>query len=180
LKQISITVTETAQWHALIGKAEYKAHFLLPQGIEDYLVRLFLRVERFDLPVFKATDAQESLICKEEKLQCLGDQCLLLCGFYPEASDQYGIALESFVSMGAEAYRKLARVGYDEDHMIFDYLGTNFNQVAELLCYVNDFSSDTTKKYQNRMYKDEEGFSFSVKRTESIPFSSPISYRVLN
>ena len=82
--------------------------------------------------------------------------------------------------MGAEAYKKLARAGYDEDQMIYEYLAANFDQVAEFLCCVNDCSSGSTRKYENKIDKDDEGLSFSLERTESIPFSSPISNRVLN
>ncbi|MFT5395381.1 MAG: EAL domain-containing protein (putative c-di-GMP-specific phosphodiesterase class I) [Gammaproteobacteria bacterium] len=36
MKHIAITVNETAHWHALIGKAEYLTHHLLPHGIDDF------------------------------------------------------------------------------------------------------------------------------------------------
>ena len=180
LRQISITVTETAHWHALIGKAEYLARHLLPSGIEDYLVRLFMRFEQDEISVLQEKRNQERVASMEEKLQRLGDQCLLLCGFYPEASQAYGISLDEFVSMGAEAYKKLASIEYGEDEMIFEYLAANFDQVARLLCYISDFSSKSVIRQANNAAEDYEEFAVSLKRTERIPFSSPISHRVLN
>jgi hypothetical protein len=180
VKQISITVTETAHWHALIGKAEYTARHLLPNGIEDYLVRLFMRFEQEECSVFQEKRNQERSVSSEEKLQRLGDQCLLLCGFYPEASQEYGVALDEFVSMGAEAYQKLASLEYGEDEMIFEYLAANFDQVAELLCYISNISSKSVKRQAHKTAEAYEEFAVSPKRTEQIPFSSPISHRVLN
>lgn len=84
MRQISITVSEAAHWHALIGKAEHIARHLLPQGIEDYLIRLFMRVEQEETSAFKE-QGKDGVVSAEEKLQRLGDQCLMLCGFYPEA-----------------------------------------------------------------------------------------------
>lgn len=180
MRQITITVTETAHWHALIGKAEYIARHLLPHGIEDYLVRLFMRFEQEKTSIFQEKRDQERIVSTEEKLQRLGDQCLLLCGFYPEATQEYGVALDEFVSMGAETYQKLASMEYGEDEMIFKYLAANFDQVAELLCYISDFSGKSVRRQAHKAAEDYEGFAVSLKRTEQIPFSSPISHRVLN
>lgn len=62
MRHISITVTETAHWHALIGKAEYVASQLLPYGIEDYLVRLFMRFEQEESSVFQEKQDQERAV----------------------------------------------------------------------------------------------------------------------
>jgi len=180
LRQISITVTETAHWHALIGKAEYMACNLLPHGIEDYLVRLFMRFDHEEISEFQENQDKERIISDEEKLRRLGDQCLLLCGFYPEASQEYGVALDEFISMGAEAYQKLASIEYGEDEMIFEYLSANFDQVAEVLCYISDFSGTSVKRQAHKTTENYEELAMALKRTEQIPFSSLITNRVLN
>jgi hypothetical protein len=179
LRQISITVNETAHWHALIGKAEHISRHLLPQGIEDYLVRLFLRLEQEETSVFQEIHNKEVVVSPEEKLQRLGDQCLMLCGFYPEASQEYGVAIDEFISMGIESYKKLASVEYGENEMIFAYLAENFVQVADLLYYINSFSDNSVKRQTYKMEENHDEFDLPL-QAEQISFSSPISHRVLN
>lgn len=180
MRQISITVPETAHWHALIGRAEHLTHHLLPQGIEDYLIRLFMRIEQEENGDCREKLNIQSDATKENKLQRLGDQCLMLCGFYPEASEEYGIAKDEFISMGMESYKKLASLEYGENEMIFVYLAENFVQVSELLCYISHISDKSVKKQFYNTPKDDSSFQVPLKKTENISFSSPISYRVLN
>lgn len=179
MKQISISVPETAHWHALIGKAEHIASHLLPQGIEDYLIRLFMRIEKEEMTVLKENPDQIKIDSTESKLRRLGDQCLMLCSFYPEASDEFGVAKEEFVSMGVESYKKLASLEYGENEIIFEYLAENFMHVCEMLNCINRFpdKSDLRQLYQTENDSDE--FIMPLK-AENISFSSPISHRVLN
>jgi hypothetical protein len=179
LRQISITVSETAHWHALIGKAEHIAHHLLPQGIENYLVRLFMRIEQEETIVFQEKQNRE-LVNAKEKLQRLGDQCLMLCGFYPEASQEYGVAMDEFISMGVESYKKLASLEYGENEIIFEYLAENFVQVSSLLCYISGFSDKSVKRQNYKVAENYDEFEISLKQTKQISFSSSISHRVLN
>ncbi len=180
LRQISITVPETAHWHALIGKAEHIAHHLLPQGIENYLIRLFMRIEQEETSIFRNDENHDQMISAENKLQRLGDQCLMLCGFYPEASDEYGVAMDEFISMGVESYKKLASLEYGENEMIFEYLAENFVQVSDLLCHINSFSDKSVKRQFYKSAENHEEFAAPLRKVENISFSSPISYRVLN
>ena len=120
------------------------------------------------------------LASSEEKLQRLGDQSLLLCGFYPQASQESGVALNEFIAMGTEAYKKLASLTHGEEEMIYEYLAVNFSQVAELICYVAEFSD---KPVNNPLYKISEQHddtAAAFKRAIPPQFSSPISHRVLN
>ena len=178
MRQISLTVSETAHWYALIGRAEHIARHLLPQGIEDYLIRLFLRVERNESELSKEADANS--LNDEYKLQKLADQCLMLCGFYPEASQEYGIAIKEFVDMGIESYKKLASMETGENEIIYSYLTENFIQVSELLNYINQISHKNVAKpyYGKKMNYDE--VLIPQKQIANISFSSPISHRVLN
>jgi hypothetical protein len=180
VKHISITVNESAHWHALIGKAEYLAHHLLPHGIENYLVRLFMRFEQEETAIFQKKIGQKRIDSTEEKLQRLGDQCLLLCGFYPEASQEYGVMLEEFESMGAEAYKKLASLEYGEDEMIFEYLAANFDLVAELICYISGSKGKSVRRKTSQTTEENKALAVLLKQTEQIPFTSLISHRVLN
>lgn len=180
MRHIAITVNETAHWHALIGKAEYLTHHLLPHGIEDYLVRLFLRFEQEDIQDSRKISESSELASSEEKLRRLGDQCLLLCGFYPQASQEYGIALDEFTSMGSEAYKKLSSLVAGEEEMIYEYLAVNFAQVSELICYISEFSDKPINTHRYKITEQSEDAIASFKRAVPPQFSSPISHRVLN
>jgi hypothetical protein len=181
LRQISISVPETAYWHALLGKAEHVAHQLLPQGIENYLIRLFMRIEQEEKAGFiRDKNLDENSASTEHKLQRLADQCLMLCGFYPEASEEYGVAMDEFISMGIESYKKLASLEYGENEMIFEYLAENFVQVSELLYHISNFSGQSVQKHIYRTSEESRELDTSFKKIENISFSSPISHRVLN
>lgn len=179
MAHISITVPETAHWHALIGKAEFLSRRILPQGIEDYLIRLFMRFER-EGSAIQTENMSPEAVTMNMKLKCLGDQCLLLCGFYPEASLEYGVALEEFISMGTEAYQKLASSESGEDAMTFEYLASHFKQVSELLYFINEFTGRQVNTPAYVLENEYEEFSLSVSRVEQPSFSSPITHRVLN
>jgi hypothetical protein len=180
MRHIAITVNETAHWHALIGKAEYLTHHLLPHGIEDYLVRLFLRFEQEETKDLRKMPETVQTLNTEEKLCRLGDQCLLLCGFYPQASQEYGIALDEFISMGSEAYKKMASLADGEEEMIYEYLSVNFSQVVDLICYITEFSDKSINNYQPRITEQHDDTVVSFKQAIPPQFSSPISHRVLN
>lgn len=180
MRQISITVAETAHWHALIGKAEHTSRHILPQGIEDYLVRLFMRVEQEETLAYMQNSDLTKANDSENKLQSLGDKCLMLCGFYPEAAEDYGISIDEFVSMGATAYKKQASIEHDENGMIFEYLAQNFLQVSELLYHMSSFSDQSVKRQCYETMGSRLELDISFKQEEKISFSSPISYRVLN
>lgn len=180
MRQISITVSETAHWHALIGRAEHISRHLLPQGIEDYLIRLFMRVEQEEITVHKENQGKKDAVSAERKLQRLGDQCLMLCGFYPEASQEFGVAMDEFISMGAESYKKLASLEYGENEMIFEYLAENFSQVSDLLCYISRFSRNSDNKHAYKAEENYDKFETPFKQVEKVSFSSPISHRILN
>ena len=180
MAQISITVSETARWHALIGRAEYFAHELLPHNIEDYLVRLFMRFNQQETPLAAEFSRAKQLTAIDDKLQNLGDQCLLLCGFYPEAAVEYGVSLDEFASMGREAFQKLATSRDNENSIIFEFLANNFVQVSELLCYINDYTECSKGDPINIENQDLESLTIIFNRSENHPFRSFMTHRVLN
>ena len=181
MRQISLSTSETAHWYVLIGKAEHITCRLLPQGIEDYLIRLFMRVEQSECTDLQDMLAQNEAEKAECKLQRLADQCLMLCGFYPEASEEYGIAMNEFVEMGIESYKELASIEKGENEIIYSYLTKNFVQVSELLNYIYQIShKNVAKPYYTTAINNQEAIKFPLKQIEDISFSSPISHRVFN
>lgn len=180
MRQITLTTSETAHWYALIGRAEHVASHLLPQGIEDYLVRLFMRVDQNEAMPLQDMAARTETESPERKLQKLADRCLMLCGFYPEASEEYGVAIDEFIEMGIESYRKLSSIESGENEIIYSFLTENFVQVSELLNYINQIShKNVTRPCCKTMVSNKE-INIPQKQIANISFSSPISHRVLN
>ena len=80
----------------------------------------------------------------------------MLCGFYPEASLEFGVALDEFETMGSEAYQKLASIEFGEDEMIYEYLATNFDQVTGLLCHISGLSGKSVRRQGHKTTEDYE------------------------
>ena len=181
MRQISLSTSETAHWYVLIGKAEHISSCLLPQGIEDYLIRLFMRLEQNQPRDLQDRGAQTEAEKARCKLQKLAEQCLMLCGFYPEASEEYGVAMDEFVEMGIESYKELALIENGENEIIYSYLTKNFVQVSELLNYIYQIShKNVAKPYYTTAINNQEAIKFPLKQIEDISFSSRISHRVFN
>ena len=67
-----------------------------------------------------------------QRLQQLGERCLLLCVFYPGIVDEYDLELEHFIVVGIDTYKTLAMHELD-DEGIFSYLASYFlSIIAEL------------------------------------------------
>ncbi len=159
MKQISITLAETAHWHALIGRAEYLVQQFLPVSIVDYLVTLFLRLEKDSEFICRSMpqpqSEKESVM--NDRLQYLGDKCLLLCGFYPDISQEYDVDLQEFVHMGRQAYRSLAKVENGDDALTFEYLASNFEAIIEMLSRIHQLSNANIKATADVRYTVAKG-----------------------
>lgn len=142
VKKIAITLTETAQWHALLGRAEYLLQNCLPEDVTHYLVRLFLNLTREDMSREKILmTAGEETRDADEKLQRVADRCLMISGFYPDIVSVYDVAPDEFIKMGKNAYRALANKTDMEVAPVFTYLDTNFHMVVEMLNRILQLSS---------------------------------------
>lgn len=142
VKKIAITLTETAQWHALLGRAEYLLQKCLPEDVTHYLVRLFLNLTREDMSREKILmTAGEETRAADDKLQRVADRCLMISGFYPDIVSVYDVAPDEFIKMGKNAYRALANNTDMEAAVVYSYLDSNFDMVVEMLNRILQFSS---------------------------------------
>lgn len=157
---------ESAHWYAMLGRAEYMIQDSLPEEVEYYLVNLFFRQDKEALVVF---DGQHAFFTNDSeesdyaKLQRLGDKCLLLCGFFPEFSQMYRVAMEDWLDMGANAYRRLILLADEDEESLFQFLSNNFSSVAELLAQMQQISSHSIKKIRKNNHRSKNVTGFNHK-----------------
>jgi hypothetical protein len=140
VEQVPLYLPETARWYALISQAEYETRCQLPVDAEHYLVRMLLRFTKEqenryvqeDRPEMSGGERQKSY----EKLNRLGDQCLLMTGLFPDHQGKYPFPFSHFVETGENAYRELAR-GRDRQGL-FTFLGDNFVLLMDVLQQVRE------------------------------------------
>ncbi len=142
VKNIAITLSETAQWHALLGRAEYLSQQCLPEDVAHYLVRLFLLLTREDMSDEQMQIRRDNAVSEsEEKLQRIANKCLLICGFYPDITRAYEVAPEDFIKTGKNAYQTLAKHTDMDTAKVYTYLANNFDMVVEMLNRISQLSS---------------------------------------
>ena len=166
LKQVAITVPESAHWYAMLGRAEYMMQDSLPEGVGHYLVQIFFRQDKESLFVL---DGQNSFFSNNSrasdytKLQRLGDKCLLLCGFYPEFCQMYGMDLKNWLEMGAGAYRKLTLLADEEEESIYQIMSDNFSSDVDILVNMQQMSIKSMKTTSNTVYRSKKETVFNYK-----------------
>lgn len=134
VKNIAITLSETAQWHALLGRAEYLLEHCLPEEVTHYLVRLFLNITREDMGLENILmNVGEEISDADEKLQRVADRCLMIGGFYPDIANIYDVTEDELIQMGRNAYRALAKNTDMETAAVYTYLDRNFDRVVDML-----------------------------------------------
>lgn len=116
-----------------------KTHgFELPTDIEHYVVLLL--ADHVDRPEWMPEDSfAESYfkIHNSSSAKELGDECLFLCGVFPEYTKRHGLDTEYYANIGISSYR---RVGRDLRRELFEDLGTHFNTVSTFInCTVRQY-----------------------------------------
>ncbi len=159
VKNIAITLSETAQWHALLGRAEYLSQQCLPEDVAHYLVRLFLLLTREDISGEQMLSQQDHAVSEpDEKLQRVADRCLLICGFYPDVTSVYEVAPEEFIKTGKNAYQTLAKHADIDAATVYTFLASNFDMVVDMLSRISQLSSANIQAVGNSTSAYSNGF----------------------
>jgi hypothetical protein len=114
MKQLILHPTSLAQWHAIVNEAEDLFGCKLDSDLESYLVFLLQRYS--DKPELVtsilAADYLQSLQLhgqlRIEKLQIVGDVCLLFSGLFPGRASKRHVTVSYFVELGQRAYNYLS------------------------------------------------------------------------
>ena len=145
MPELHLEPTALAQWHALVRSASSACRTRLAEPVEAYIVFMLMRFSRrTDLGRHAlATEYLEGMQQPDsraggERLQATGDECLLICGLFPQRVRRRALPFSYYVDLGRGAYDTLARAGSVSDAEPFDALARGFVPVMELLQAMRD------------------------------------------
>ncbi len=130
---------EIAIWHEVIKGAEDRCQVNLPADLESYLVSLLIRfTQQADFAHQIVATAflqamQEKALVRRHALAAVGDQCLLVTGFFPGVAAHRQVSVRYFVDVGRSAYANISNVTTD----IYGLLARQFVQLMDILQAVN-------------------------------------------
>lgn len=106
--------TSLSQWQALLNEAQVTAAIKLQENLESYLAFMLMRFcqhpeianTAVGLEFFLALDALPNL--QSNKLQEVGDKCLLFAGLFPENAHKRRVSMNYYIELGQTAYSMLS------------------------------------------------------------------------
>lgn len=139
MSEVVINHSETAQWYRLVNEAQAAAGTHLPEEVESYLVFLLMRFRSRPEMAGRilALDYLRGLLSagrvRQQRLQEVGDHCLLLSGFFPQRARRLNVSVDYFVDLGQGAYQSLAALDPHQLGRLFHELGERFVVMMDLL-----------------------------------------------
>jgi len=139
MKTLILHPTPAAQWHALVQEAKVEADIPLSEDLESYLVFLLMRfIDHSELahsPL--ALDFLKSLEqlgrSREALLREVGDNCLLVAGFFPGRARRRRLRISYYVKLGQSAYGTLSYTHHEELAKLFSKLCAHFVGMMDVL-----------------------------------------------
>jgi len=140
MPEIPIEPTATAEWRALVQSAGSACGTALSEPVEAYLVFMLMRfsqriqVGRRPLALDFLRGLQSPRTGQgARRLRDTGDECLLVCGLFPQRVRRRRVSCRYYVDLGRGAYGTLAQAGADSDSEPFGALARGFVGLMELL-----------------------------------------------
>lgn len=139
MTRIDVEPTAVAQWRALVQQAGRACDTRLDEAVEAYLVFMLMRfADRTDvgsraLALEFLEALQQSMRAGADRLRDTGDECLLVCGLFPQRVRRRHVPLKYYVDLGRGAYDTLARHGAESDTEPFGTLASEFLRLMEVL-----------------------------------------------
>lgn len=157
MAELIVQYTSTAQWHSLLMDAQQRSRRHLPEDSESYLVFLLMRyLRRPDLVrrvmaigYLKAMLSAGRL--QQERLQEVGDQCLILAGLFPGQAARRRVALQYFVDLGRGAFQRRAQSDLSPEESLYGDLARQYPDLVTVLGALR--TRDST---MDRMMRAEE------------------------
>ena len=139
MARIDVEPTATAQWRSLVRRAGAACETRLDEPVEAYLVFMLMRfVHRTEvgaraLALDFLEALQQSITASADRLRDTGDECLLVCGLFPQRVRRRRVPLSYYVDLGRGAYGTLARHGAESDAEPFGALASEFLRLMDVL-----------------------------------------------
>lgn len=139
MARIHVEPTATAEWHTLVQAAGEACGTRLDEPVEAYLVFMLMRfsdrtgIGRRALALEFLEGLRDPDGAGTDRLRDTGDECLLVCGLFPQRVRRRHVPFSYYVGLGRGAYGTLARSGAASDTEPFDALAEGFLRLMELL-----------------------------------------------
>lgn len=139
MSDLVVHPTSTAQWHALVSEAESASGCILKEDLESYLVFLLMRFanQPHMLARVLAMDYLNGLSASDrhrrEKLQEVGDHCLLFSGLFPQQAERRMVKISYFVDLGRVAYSQTAELTTNQMASVYADLAREFVSLMDIL-----------------------------------------------
>ena len=138
MPKLHVEPTATAQWQALVQAAGADCGTRLDEPVEAYLVFMLMRfagrpdVGRRALAI-DFLEASQEPERQADRLRDTGDECLLVCGLFPQRARRRRVSFRYYVDLGRGAYGTLARSGRGSVTEPFGALAAGFVRLMEVL-----------------------------------------------
>ena len=147
MDSLVIEPTAIAQWHSLVQEACHSNHYSLDHELEHYLVNVLMRsTQRADIcssalaiDYLAAANLQPQQ--KAVKYQDIGDQCLLLTGFWPERAHKRLVDTPYYVKLGRGAYWHAAQAISKTSVHLYQLVSEAFVRLMDILATMRDMMS---------------------------------------
>lgn len=138
MPKVHLEPTATAQWHSLVQTARAEAGADLEEPVEAYLVFMLMRfAERTQIGrhalALEFLRGLQAGAGRADQLRNTGDECLLVCGLFPQRVRRRRVPFSYYVDLGRGAYGTLAQSGAGSDAEPFDALAAEFLTLMEVL-----------------------------------------------
>ena len=139
MSDLVVHPTSTAQWHALVSEAESASGCVLKEDLESYLVFLLMRFvnQPHMLARVLALDYLNGLSSRDrqcrDRLQEVGDHCLLFSGLFPEQAERRLVKIGYFVDLGRVAYSQTAALTQTQMAAVYADLAREFVSLMDIL-----------------------------------------------
>lgn len=139
MTRLILDATATAAWQRLIHEAGAAGAPTLDEDRESYLVFLLMRylrrpdMVRAIMAVEFLRGLRQSGRLRRDRLQAVGDQCLIFAGLFPEQAERRRVRLSYFVDLGRTAYSEVAEVDAVGLAELFHSIAEGFVAMADVL-----------------------------------------------
>lgn len=139
MASLVIQPTSTAQWYALVNEAQAASKQALDEEMQSYLVFLLMRFSQNPQFLAKALGIEflQSLLefgqHRQNRLQDVGDQCLLVSGLFPGQIQKRLVERHYFVAIGRSAYSSVASQALQATASMFVHLSQSFLSLVGVL-----------------------------------------------
>lgn len=145
MPDLTVEPTSVAQWQGLVRTASEACDTRLEEPVEAYVVFMLMRFSE------RTALGREALAVRwlegmqtagersgGERLRATGDECLLICGLFPQRVRRRALPFSYYVSLGRGAYHTLAHSGAADDSGPYEELARGFVPLMELLQAMRD------------------------------------------